>query len=131
VRSGHCSDCQRLVWRTAIAQRDTPDGTKAGEVFLLWPRPESLYAKVRTPEGFAPGIAYCPECAPQIGQPGPVFDGAPVIGYETAYGRYTAWYADEKREFWQAWLHDHLSLTGSEVSAYLDQWEKDRSSDPI
>ena len=129
LRAGYCAACGTLCWRTATAQKDH-DGTKAGEVFLLWPKPESVYAKVQTPTGYAPGIAYCPSCAPAIGAPfvGTVGipEGSPVIGYETAHTRYTAWYDGTQEPFYRAWLHDHLYLEPFDVNRLMVQWDQDR-----
>lgn len=129
IKAGMCTKCGTPVWRTAVAQKDH-DGTKAGTVFLLWPMPQSVYARVQTPTGYAPGIAYCVTCAPPLGS---AFEGtqgvppgSPIIGYETAHGRYAAWYAPEKAPFYQAWLHDHLMLEPTEIASLLTLWQHDR-----
>src|SRR3990167_6403220 len=129
LRAGYCAAFGTLCWRTATAQKDH-DGTKAGEVFLLWPNPTSVYAKVRTPTGRAVGIAYCSPCAPQIGAPfvGTVGipEGWPVIGYETAHTRYTAWFDVTQEAFYRAWLRDHLCLEPPDVDSLMVQWNLDR-----
>lgn len=128
LKPGHCARCDRLVWRLATAQRDH-DGTKAGDTFLLWPDPTSLYVQTWTPIGHTVGIPYCQACAPEIGEPGPdAVGGAAVIGYETAKGRYREWYTDEKGAFFRAWLGDHLGYDAAMIEATMDLWRRDRGA---
>ena len=129
IKAGMCTKCGTPVWRTAVAQKDH-DGTKAGTVYILWPMPTSVYAQVSTPTGYAPGIAYCLSCAPPIGS---AFEGAlgvppgsPIRNYETAHGRYSAWYAPEKETFYRAWLRDHLLLDPADIEALMMTWQTDR-----
>jgi hypothetical protein len=125
-RAGHCTACGALVWRTAVAAReDKSSGIRAGQMFILWPNPTSMYARVETPTGEAPGIAFCAKCAPPIGDPALV-DLGPVLRYETARGRYAAWYADDRETFYRAWLRDALSLKAAQIKALIQQWNADR-----
>lgn len=129
IRAGYCTGCGDKVWRFATLQRDAW-GLAAGTEFLLWPKPDSLYAKVETPTGYAPGIAYCANCAPPAGAPGPILDGAPVVGYESALERYSDWYQPIRQPFYAAWLRDALFLEGVEIDRLLALWEKDRAWTP-
>ena len=105
-----CTYCDKLVWRTATAKLDSPSSNiHAGQVFPLWPDPASKYAILSSDSGVAPGIAFCPSCAPKIGEP--ALDGyGPILGYETALNRYCAWYAPERELFYRTWLQDALYL---------------------
>jgi hypothetical protein len=125
LRAGHCTACGECLWRSARLQKDAW-GLPAGQVFLLWPRPDSVYAKVETPSGYAPGIAYCRPCAPRIGEPGPILDGAPVIGYEPALERYVDWWAPDRDAFYRAYLGDALFLDAVQIEELLKLWETDR-----
>lgn len=129
LRAGYCTACGTLCWRTAVAQKDH-DGTKAGEVFLLWPKPDSCYAKVETETGYAPGVAYCARCAPPVGGvcAEQVLFQRPILGYEKALERYSAWYTPEKEEFYRAWLHDHLYLEPAAIETLMIQWHHDQGA---
>lgn len=125
------------------ARKSESQGIVAGQPFLLWPLPESVYARVQTDSGSAPGITFCPDCAPALGsyllvlaQPmaatgvptGEAYTvGGPVIGLDAALSRYADWYTDERGEFWRAWLKDALSLEPSEVNALMALWNSDRN----
>lgn len=125
VKGGHCTGCGALVWRTVVQQRDL-NGATSGQVLLLWPRPESLYSQEWTPTGHTVGIAWCPACAPDLGQPGAT--GEAVIGYETARDRYAVWFTDETREYLRAHLVDQVGLDEAERDRVLAQWDADRSA---
>ena len=110
----------------ATAQRDSGRmGIQAGRTFILWPLPDSLYAKVKTDTGWAPGIAYCPDCAPEIGQPGPILEGSPIIGYEKALERYAKWFEPACRVFYSDWLAQAMGYGETDVNAFLELWDKD------
>lgn len=129
LKAGHCSRCHKPVWRIAVAQREqTGQGIRAGDPFLLWPMPDSLYARFPYLGGIAPGVAFCARCAPPPGAPigaGPVPE-ALVLDYEIARGRYAAWFAPGKRVFYAAWLKDALGYTDLEVNDFLKLWDEDR-----
>lgn len=136
MRAGHCAGCGRALWRIALAQKDSPSqGIKAEQPFLLWPLPDSVYARVRTPEGnLAVGIAFCEPCAPAVGQPwggtSPQLPADwPVHAYESALTRYTDWYHPNRRDFYAAWLSDALFYTADEIEVLLTQWDTDRQRD--
>lgn len=131
MRGGACAGCDRDVWTSAVAQRDDKDqGIAAGQRFLLWPRPWSLYAQTWTPTGHTVGIAYCPDCAPAFGELGPEIKElgrTAVVGYETAKGRYTAWYTEDHGAFLRAWLADALGYDEAMLTATMTMWEQDRA----
>lgn len=123
-KAGHCTGCGQLIWRTATAARD--NGTiQAGQEFLLWPRPDSLYARLETSSGHAPGVAFCRSCAPETGESA-VEGFGPVIRLERAHERYASWYAPERETFYRAWLQDALSLEPSQVNEIIAEWHADR-----
>ena len=127
IRAGTCTACGQVVWRSAQSSKDW-NAVPAGTTYLLWPRPDSLYAQVETETGWAPGIAYCARCAPPVGTPflETALAGRPILRYEKAGDRYAAWYAEEKRSFYAAWLTDQLWLEPAEVVALLHTWDEDR-----
>lgn len=125
IASGHCTACGKLIWRSATLQRGAW-GLEPGHRFILWPRPDSVYARVETPSGHAPGIAYCRDCAPPIGTPGPVKGLGVIIGYDASYERYQNWFADERGAFWRTWLADAVFLEQAEIDRLLATWEQDR-----
>ena len=120
-----CTYCDRPIWRTVMAQRaDAGSGIRAGQIFPVWPAPESVYAVLATSTGYAPGVGFCPQCAPKVGEQ--ALEGyGPVVGYDTAQSRYAAWYAPEKELFLRAWLRDALSYGGPEVDRIIAMWSKD------
>ena len=145
LRPGVCYSCQHLVWRVAIAARSIESqNITAGQPFLLWPLPESLYARLRTDSGSAPGITFCPDCAPEIGSylvvlvvpmnptgvpmREPYTVSGPVIGLDSALSRYSDWYAPERESFWRSWLKDALSLESAEITALMVAWNEDRGA---
>jgi hypothetical protein len=126
VRAGHCTDCGRLIWRAATAARDDlRSGIKAGTQYILWPDPTSLYARLETSTGYAPGVAFCRQCAPEPGTH--VLDGfGPVICLESAHERYAAWYTENWGAVRRAWLRDALSLEPAQIDALMGEWNADR-----
>lgn len=125
MRAGHCTDCGKLLWRTAEAQKNW-NNVAAGTVFLLWPLPESTYAMFRDGGGdIAKGIAYCEACLPQGGH-GPLGAGMTYAGFERAHDRYQAWYHPERREVYATWLKDQLWLEEKDIEQLLKYWDQDR-----
>ena len=125
IKAGHCTGCNNLVWRVAVAQKDWGD-TKAGETYILWPLPESLYAVLQDgDDNQMVGIAYCPACAPSVGTDGP-FPDHPVLRYERALERYENWYTPGREKFYRAWLQDQLFLEPAMIETLMTQWEQDR-----
>lgn len=125
IRAGYCTSCGAKTWRDAVAQK-AQNGTKAGQVFLLWPDPTSVYAMVKMEDGYAPGVGFCRTCLPPLGVPVPCLDGAEIVGYEPALERYTAWFSDQRGIFFHAFLVDQLSLAGDERDRMMLQWHTDR-----
>src|SRR5262245_4721695 len=125
IRAGHCTACGDKVWRTAVAQVDK-DGQKAGDVVLLWPDPTSLYAWIETPDGHAPGVAFCAECVDQDVLPDPDY-GYKVLKFDTAGDRYRHWFTEGYGVFLRAWLADHLKLDDVDIVNLSTQWNRDRS----
>jgi len=123
-KAGHCTGCGQLIWRTATAARDNGAVT-AGQSFLLWPKPDSLYAQLQTDTGHAPGVAYCRQCAPAPGEFALEGYGA-TIRLEGAHERYASWYAPERETFYRAWLQDALSLEPNQVNDLMSTWHEDR-----
>lgn len=128
---GHCTKCGTAVWRFAKAQRDIKSqGVKAGTMYPLWPKPDSVYVRVKTPTGSAPGIAYCTTCVPAIGDPINVLCAdfaydAEVIEIQTAADRYKNWYTPRKFTFYSAWLKDAMSYDEYTVKKIMKLWESD------
>jgi len=126
VRAGHCTDCGKLIWSAAKAARDdVRSGIHAGQQFILWPRPDSLYAQLETPSGYAPGIAFCRTCAPA---PGDVVlrEFGPVLKLESAKERYAAWFTEQWGAVRRAWLRDALSLEPEQIDSIMNEWSQDR-----
>jgi hypothetical protein len=111
-----------------VAQRDDARaGIAAGTEFILWPQPDSLYARLETATGYAPGVAFCGACAPAVGEP--ALEGlGPVIAYDTAHERYASWFTEAWGVFRRAWLRDALSLEPAQIDALMGQWESDRNN---
>ena len=125
IRAGYCTACGGALWRVGSLQRSAW-GKQAGEQYLLWPKPDSLYAREETSSGWAPGLAYCRDCAPAIGSAGPAF-GGPILNFETAYDRYSDWYSAARFDFWPSWLKDGLFYDAPGIAGLMETWEKDRS----
>jgi hypothetical protein len=122
--AGHCTACGRLIWRTATAARDR-DGVRAGQLFLLWPLPESVYARLATDTGSAPGVAFCLSCIPRLGER--ALEGfGPVMGLDTAHSRYSDWFSEGRDIFYRAWLSEVLSLEPLQIEVLMAQWAQDR-----
>ena len=120
-----CTYCDKKIWATAEAKLNDPQsGIVAGMVFPLWPRPDSVYARLETSTGYAPGIAFCEACAPAVGQPALAGFG-PVVGYEAAKARYSTWYSETRETFLRAWLRDALSWPEHEIEDLVADWQKD------
>jgi hypothetical protein len=126
-RPGRCTrpDCGKVIWRTATARRNMGRSIKAGMTTILWPDPSSVYARLETPTGYAPGVAFCAEHEPAIGDT--VLDGyGPVIQIDSAHDRYGAWFTAEWGFARRLWLRDAFSYTPQEVDQLMAQWEADR-----
>jgi len=122
--AGRCTGCGQSVWRTATAARDN-GAIQANQEFILWPRPDSLYAVVETPTGHAPGIAFCRSCAPAPGEAALEGYGA-TLRLEGAKERYAAWYDAARETFYRSWLIDALSLEPQQVNDIIAEWHADR-----
>src|SRR2546427_842533 len=127
LKAGHCTGCQKPVWRSVAQQKDA-HGKPAGTEHILWPHPTSMYAKLKTDTGHAPGIAYCPDCAPAIGEQCPAVDNLEVCGYESAKARYAFWYSDGYGAFLRSYLADAMFLDAAAVADMLALWERDRAT---
>lgn len=127
IQSGRCTKCGELNWRSAKAARNLPDqGIRANQAFILWPRPDTVYAALETPTGYAPGINFCLACAPQPGET--VLDGfGPVLHLESARSRYAAWFTENWGSVRRLWLKDALNLESAQVDAIMAQWSLDRA----
>jgi len=123
-KAGHCTACGQQIWRTAVAARDN-GAIHAGQEFLLWPMPASLYAVLETTTGHAPGVAFCRSCAPAPGELALEGFGA-TIRLEGAHERYAGWFREGRDVFYRAWLMDALSLEPAEIEAHMSQWQEDR-----
>lgn len=120
-----CTYCDRKIWATAEAKLNDPQsGIRAGQSFPLWPRPDSVYARLETSTGYAPGIAFCPTCAPSVGEQALEGMGA-VVGYEGAKDRYASWYSEARETFLRAWLQDALAWSAPEIEVLIADWQKD------
>lgn len=87
--------------------------------------PDSVYARLETPTGYAPGIAFCGKCRPELGDV--VLHGyGPVVAVEAAHHRYHEWFTPDHGEFRRAWLRDALSLDLAYIDALMQRWESDR-----
>lgn len=123
-RAGHCTACGKLIWRAALAARDNGPNIRGGQQFILWPDPTSVYARLETETGHAPGIAFCAEHKPAAGDH--VLAGfGPVVGLDTAHQRYAAWYNTSREHFYRAWLRDALTLEPAPIEAIIAQWKAD------
>jgi hypothetical protein len=137
VRAGYCAACEVPIWKI-VAHPVT------GAPILLWPRPDSVYAKLGTATGWAPGVGYCTACCPPVGALTSLATWAPVngvlvpvslgavVGHETAGSRYRAWYSDHHGEFLRNWLRDgngegHF-FNEVEIEAVMAEWEQDRAA---
>jgi hypothetical protein len=125
VKAGHCTACEKPIWKIV-------EHPYTGAKIPLWPRKDSMYVQCWTPSGYAPGIGYCPACCPDLGSAGPREDLGPVIGYETARGRYQKWYTDQHGEFLRAWLRDAMGdrpfFDDVEIERIMQEWERERTS---
>lgn len=120
-----CTYCDRKVWHTVTAKLNDPSsGIRAGQVFPMWPAPDSVYAVLETPTGTAPGVAFCTWCAPAVGRP--ALEGfGPILSYQAAKDRYAAWYDPTRETLLRAWLRDALSYEAPEVDRVIELWKKD------
>jgi hypothetical protein len=127
LHAGYCTGCDKPVWARAWAQREEPSQRiKAGQEFILWPRPDSVYAVLETSTGEAPGIAFCPECAPALGTPDIVEGLGPVMRLEGAKDRYVDWFAANRELFLRTWLKDALNYEPGFIEFVMDNWHQDR-----
>jgi hypothetical protein len=134
LTAGHCAACQRPIWKSVV-HPITQDR------HLLWPRKDSVYVMLETETGFAPGIGYCAACVPPLGTPGPgsltrlvrhdsggvlhePMQAGPVIGYESAKGRYRAWFQAPHGAFLAAWVNEELRV---DPAAIMAEWEAERA----
>mgnify|MGYP001569191688 CR=1 FL=1 len=121
-----------MVWRHAV-QQVKQNGAEPGQVILLWPAPDSLYARFWTPTGMTAGIAYCPLCCPEIGDlPPPMTSGGePIeaggcIEHLTAHAAYGWWFEPAREVFYRAHLRDQIGYGEDEIEALMTQWQSDR-----
>jgi hypothetical protein len=127
--AGYCDGCDQPTWRML------PHPT-SGHDIILWPKGDTRFALIRTPEG--PGQHairdYCPACCPEFGEAAkrPVeVDGAPIPtacceGWETPHARYADRFSDRQGVFLAAWFADHLGLSDEAITYWLQQWNQDR-----
>lgn len=122
LKAGTCTTCRGPIWRSV-------PHPISGEPMLLWPDPTSVYATYgMAPDGLVPGIGYCKDCAPAVGDAPPDFLVAEVpsistVRYvDTAGARYRDWYTDTRGVFMEAWLREQHIDPGP----VLAQWQADR-----
>jgi hypothetical protein len=109
-----------------VAQRDDArQNIRAGTPYPLWPDPTSVYARLETETGFAPGIGFCKDHAPALGQR-VLPDFGPVVGLDFARGRYVDWFRTGREAFYRAWLRDAMSLEDPQINRLMEQWQSDR-----
>jgi len=110
LHAGHCTTCDTPIWRTVTHGR-------TGQVEILYPRPDSVYARVRYGAGVTPGVGYCAQHVPPLGDD--------VVGLDTAANRYAFWFTPAFGAHLRAWLEDHCELAEHERSVVMDQWLDD------
>lgn len=116
LSAGTCAVCQAEVW---VGVRHPRTSARV----LLYPRPDSVYARVRLLDGVMPGIAFCAEHAPAIADR---WGDGLVEALELAPDRYRRWYTDQFGTFLRAWLTDELHCDEGVMHAVLEQWASDR-----
>lgn len=126
LTAGQCADCNKPTWVSTQLQKNAY-GLPAGHNFLLWPKPDSLYARVDTPMGPGPGIGYCGACAPEIGQPCIAVQNYIINSYESAKSRYAHWYTEKFGDFLKTWLKDGVFHEPGEIDKIMAEWERDRA----
>jgi len=107
IHAGHCSHCDAEIFRFVAHGR-------TGERVMLYPLPDSVYARV----GRMPGIGYCAQHVPTIGVDG-------VTALDSAGWRYAHWYSPKFGAHLRAWVADHLELPEHEQEAVMAQWAAD------
>ena len=119
LHAGHCTQCGAPTW---VAARHG----KTGERFLLFPLPDSVYARIqRQPGSHTPGIGYCAAHAPAPGTPGPAeVGGDPVAALDPAPTRYAYWYSPDYGAWLTSWATDELHLTEPDKQALLAEWTR-------
>lgn len=117
LTAGQCTTCQAETW---ISVRHP----MTGERILLFPRPDSVYARCQRPTGIAPGIGFCAAHAPSRGD---VVELGPVVYVDGAAERYRFWFSDRYGDFLRPWLVDELALPEHEADSVIAQWESARA----
>ena len=137
MKPAHCAACDTLRWRVAVQQVDRNDAT-AGQVIGLWPKPDTVFASFATETGMTSPIAFCPSCAPALGDLAPgviTAGGEPVetggcVSLTAAKQRHDVCFTTEHGEWLRAHLCDQIGLSASERDAIMEQWAKDRDYAP-
>jgi len=119
IQAGVCTRCGGPTWVSARHG-------KTGERILLFPLPESVYARIQRGDGsVTPGIGYCATCTPTPGLPGPgEVAGDPVAAVDPAPARYAYWYTRDYGTWLASWATDELHLTEPDKAALLAEWTR-------
>lgn len=127
--AGFCAGCDQPTWRMLTHPRH-------GARVLLWPKPETRFARIATPEGPGADIynEYCPACCPAIGE-----TPARVIAEVNAQPLATAecvGYMERHADLFTlrhgGWLWAHLAdpdgyaVSDAERDTWMEQWAQDR-----
>ena len=129
---GYCGGCDGDTWRMLTHPT-------RGHRELLWPKPETVFAFVLTPDG--PGTDvwndYCPACCPALGAaPRRIVaevNGAPLVTtvchhHETAHAKYAHLFSDQFGRWLAAHLIDGYGVSEGERDALVAQWQQDRAA---
>lgn len=111
-----CPVCKQPTFRTVVH----PLSEKA---VPLWPRPDTVYAIQRDPTrpgNVIPGVGYCAEHAPAVGQSG---THGEIVLYESPDDRYAARRTASYRAWLAAWLRDEIRM--DDPAPVLRQWDED------
>ena len=130
-RAGYCDGCDAPTWHFLTHPVH-------GHDILLWPKPETRFVFLLTPDG--PGTTiyrdYCAACCPEFGaEPRRVIaeiDGAPIttgacVDHETPHRKYAFHFSEQYGRWLAAHLSDGYSVSDETRDALLAQWERDRT----
>ena len=110
LHAGHCSNCDVEIFQFVAHGR-------TGERVMLYPKPDSVYARIRNGESLTPGVGYCATHVPPL--------GPDVLGLDSAAFRYAHWFTRAFGQHLRAWVADHLELPEHEQEAVMAQWAAD------